>query len=110
MISSMRQIRQHLAPVLAGVVLATSAAVPLLDRMPDSPLPALETEHHPATCAVGHDHRICTLVGASLWLASASDAPALDGGRLDSLPVHAPDRVRSTRFRGTHRSRAPPIV
>lgn len=110
MIASLRQIRQHLAPVLIGVVVATSAAVPLLDRMPDSSSPALETEHHPATCAVGHDHRICTLVGTNLWLGSPGDGSPLDGPRLRSLPENPTPSVPPSSTHSTHRSRAPPVV
>ena len=110
MISSVRGIRRWLAPLLTGVLLATSAAVPLLDGDAGARTPALETEHHPGTCHAGHDHRICTLAGLSHWVGAENahrpEAPRLVH-EMRPAPVRTPIASRSPTH---HRSRAPPVV
>lgn len=106
----MRDIGRLVAPLLAGALLATTAAVPLLDRGPASRTPALETEHHPSTCHVGHDHRICVLVGASHWLDAGDDyrpPERLEVHGSGILPARDPLFSRSPTV---HHSRAPPVV
>lgn len=104
-----RRTRRILAPLLGGLLLVTSVAVPLLDRTASGPAAALETEHHAATCVRGHDHTICTQVGANL--------PVMDGGhprppgerlrRFLAVPAiaHAPTRSEAD----PNPSRAPPL-
>lgn len=110
MVSSVRGIGRWLAPLLTGVLVATSMAVPFLDRELGGRTPALETEHHPSTCHVGHDHRICTLVGANHWIEGAGVArpPApMEHDGIRTAPAH---RLLFSHTPTFHRSRAPPVV
>lgn len=105
-----RGLRRSLSVALVGVLLATSVAAPLLDRNPDGPTPAVETEHHPGTCGVAHDHRICVLVATNLLLASADGHGPHDRVAFRTLPApHASEpafEITAT----LHHSRAPPVV
>lgn len=108
--TAIRGARRSLALVLTGVLVATSVAVPLLDHDRGARTPALETEHHPGTCAVGHDHRICILAAASLWLGADDDHRPV--GRLEPRSIAAPP-VPEPSFQPTatlHHSRAPPVA
>lgn len=55
---------------MATLTLALSVAVPLLERADLSLDPVAESAHEPGTCAKGHDHTICTQVGANVALTS----------------------------------------
>ena len=48
------------------LMLTLSIAVPVLERADLADEPVVESEHNPAECPPGHDHTICTLVGANL--------------------------------------------
>ncbi|NIP60981.1 MAG: hypothetical protein GWM92_21165 [Gemmatimonadetes bacterium] len=105
-----RRTRRILAPILGGLLLTTSVAVPLLDRTAAGPAAALETEHHAATCLRGHDHTICTQVGANLP-ATDGGHPIPDGEHLRRvLPVPAVAHAPSRSHPDPNPTRAPPFV
>jgi hypothetical protein len=92
------------------VMLAVAVAVPALERTSQGPHPVLESEHSPASCPPGHDHKICTQVEANAPLAGAPprhDAPVtvsvIRAVGLSTAPA------RRALPRG-HPSRAPPTV
>jgi hypothetical protein len=47
--------------------LVPGLAVPLIEAGAFSARVTIESEHDPANCAYGHDHRVCTQIGANLW-------------------------------------------
>jgi len=102
--------RLVVAPLLTGVVLATTVAVPLLDRDYASSSPGLETKHHPGVCHMGHDHRICVQVQANLALATARELPDLTSHVFRVPPVPAARSVHAVPAVFTYSSRAPPAA
>lgn len=105
-----RRARGVLAPLLGAALLSASLLVPLLDRTATIPDAALETEHHAATCLAGHDHTICTQVGANLPAPGSGHATGEDDGR-DPLPANGADSDEPGRTpAGPHLPRAPPLV
>jgi len=101
-------LRKPVSALLTGALLATSLLVPLLDRAGAASTPALETEHHASTCVVGHDHTICTQVGANLWIAPAGGSALASGPRVREATGTATIAVSTSGDRTSIRSRAPP--
>lgn len=104
-----RGIRNALAPLLGGLLLASSVLVPLLDGG-ERATPALETEHHPATCVTGHDHTVCTQVGANLWTAASDRPEPAHRPRIIVLSPGASPDLPPRHHRTPVRSRAPPFA
>jgi len=87
-----------------------SVLVPVLERADLAREAAFESQHHAATCSPGHNHTLCTQVGASHALPSRQDlrvgvSPFVGGavaGHLRSVfvPVLAEG----------HPTRAPPSI
>lgn len=102
-------VQRVLAPVLATLLMVLSVAVPVLDAGEKGRGPVVESEHNPSTCVRGHDHTICTQLGASRGL--ASEGPR-HGGGFSRAAMHRPlasdDVAPSAAFRD-HHSRAPPV-
>lgn len=95
---------------VAFVMLALAAAVPELEGASWGADPVLESEHSPASCPPGHDHRICTQVEANAPLTSTApkheahaDVAVIRAVGLSTLPA------RKALPRG-HPSRAPPAI
>lgn len=103
-------IRRAVSVWLAALLLALSAAVPVLERAEFAHEPAIESEHDPAHCPPAHDHTVCTQVGANLSLPAA---PTLVDHTQEvvsvSAPIEAPASVHSV-FAYGHPSRAPPVA
>jgi hypothetical protein len=102
--------RRTVSATVAGLTLALSVAVPVMERGSLVGESAVESEHDPTRCAHAHDHRVCTQVGANLSLAS----PAVHHRLLHVVVRTAPPvDERSTPSRSAregHPSRAPPLV
>lgn len=104
------RIRRVLGTCLSALMLALSVAVPLLERADLGKVAAAESQHDPATCAPGHNHTLCTLVGASHSLPSRQNIRvavfrSLGTGVAGNLgTVFVPRRVDG------HPTRAPPSV
>jgi hypothetical protein len=64
------KIRRIVSSGLALLLLSLSVAVPLMERADVTGVLAAESGHHASTCPHGHDHRICTQMGANLSVAS----------------------------------------
>jgi len=95
---------------VAFVMLAMAATVPGLEGGSWGANPVLESEHSPASCPPGHDHRICTQVEANAPLAGAApeheahaDVAVIRAVGLSTMPA----RRILTR---DHPSRAPPTI
>lgn len=110
MIFETHSVHRALSTLLAGVLLGTFVLVPLLDRNQAARTPALETEHHAATCVSGHDHTICTQVGANLWIAPADGSTLAHRPRLQMLTSAGTVDVASLRTHTSTWSRAPPAA
>lgn len=101
--------RTGLATGISVLMLALSVAVPVLEQSELFAHPVAEAEHNPGECPSGHDHTVCTQVGANLaFEGRAVDSPEASGATSvarrgdDGLPVV---RIWNP---GT-RSRAPPL-
>ena len=55
-------------------MLTLGVVIPVLERAETVNEPVAESEHNPATCPSGHDHTVCTQVGANLPARVESDA------------------------------------
>jgi hypothetical protein len=62
---SLQLIRRVLAPTLAALCFASTVVAPLLDADDQGHGSVLESKHDASTCLRGHDHTICTQVGAN---------------------------------------------
>jgi len=70
MMRSKSRARSALGLTLCLLTLASSVAVPLLDRGGFFSTPTAESEHDLSRCAPRHDHRVCTQISANLAVAS----------------------------------------
>ncbi|HKJ02628.1 MAG TPA: hypothetical protein VJ997_09240 [Longimicrobiales bacterium] len=68
-----RGVRQVLGTCLSALIVTLSVAVPVLERADLARETAFESHHDPATCSPGHNHTLCTQVGASHALPSRQD-------------------------------------
>ena len=95
---------------LAALMLTLSVVLPVLDRVDVTPEPVAESGHTPAECLQGHDHSICTQVGANHAAATPESGRHHQDMvyRLVSL-TSRPAPVQTTLPEG-HPSRAPPTV
>ena len=102
--------RAGLATGIAILMLTLSVAVPVLERGTFVDRPVVEQEHAPGDCPSGHDHTVCTQVGANLPIdADVVDAPVDASVAAITSPGGA--RLLPARtFPGTQRSRAPPLA
>jgi hypothetical protein len=92
------------------LMLTLSVAVPVLERADLGNELAAESEHNPATCPTGHDHTVCTQVGANLALASTGQARRIAHAVVTvAAPRQAPLQVSNAVADG-HPSRAPPLA
>ena len=57
--------RRGLAIALAALTSGLGVVMPVVDRVDVSPDPVAESEHTPGECLQGHDHLICSQVGAN---------------------------------------------
>lgn len=101
--------RRALSPLLAVLVIGSGLVAPVLDGG-GAHGAALEAEHHPSACVRGHDHTVCTQLGANrLAPAEGAETPAWDS----TLELAAPDptALPSTPSFLAHRhARAPPAA
>lgn len=67
--------RTGLAAGISALMLTLSVAVPVLERGELFAHPVAEAEHDPGECPSGHDHTVCTQVGAN---------PAFEGRAIES--------------------------
>ena len=102
--------RSALGLTLCFLTLASSVAVPLLDRGGMVTTPTAESEHDPSRCAPRHDHRVCTQVGANLALASETQHHHVSHVFVASaLPEGPREAIAKPLLEGPP-SRAPPLA
>jgi len=103
------KIRKHLAVGISLFMLVMSVAVPVLERAELFNEPVAESAHDPGECPTGHDHTICTQVGANLSAPAEGHSRGLATSVVRvALPTHAL-AGRSSLFEVGHPSRAPPL-
>ena len=102
--------RKALSAALSALLVALSVAVPLIGRADLDHREQWESHHQHGVCDTGHDHTICTSVGANLSMPATAVAyqPALvvvSTGRSPGLTAAARHGLRLG-----HPTRAPPSV
>ena len=101
--------RRCVATILATVMLSLSIALPIMERGDVSGRSAVESSHDPSRCGHGHDHRICTQVGANFSLTTSGYESRLAHV---AIRVARPSEPHSAPFRTFLEgppSRAPPL-
>ena len=104
------KIRRIISSVLALLLLSLSVAPPLMDRGSLTPVARVESHHDASTCPRGHDHRICTQVGANLSVATDAYHHRLASVVVRSAPAATPTSFTVAAFQEGPPSRAPPLV
>ncbi|MDH3270968.1 MAG: hypothetical protein OEN56_06525 [Gemmatimonadota bacterium] len=102
-------IRLGTSAVIALLMLTLSVAVPVIEQGALFDRPVVEAEHEPGDCPSGHDHTVCTQVGANLAFEGHLVERPMEG---PVLAVAAFTDERATPARGwdrSNRSRAPPL-
>lgn len=104
------QIRRIVSTVLAALMLTLSVAVPLMERA-DVVVGTLAVEsHHTAQCPHGHDHRLCTQIGANFSFVTNGYHHRVAPVLLRTTPPAAPATRAFQPFREGPPSRAPPLA
>lgn len=102
--------RMVLSVGISMLMLTLSVAVPLLEQGAILDHPVVENEHNPGDCPSGHDHTICTQVGANLAIASEQVASPLGRTVTVVSPVTGARTLLSGSTYEANPSRAPPLA
>lgn len=103
-------IRRGMSVGISLLMLTLSVVVPVLERGSIFDRPVVEREHNPGDCPSGHDHTVCTQVGANLSLEAPPVQTALGSAVVAVSPIAA-KRVHATGpVAGSKHSRAPPLA
>lgn len=103
-------IRRGISVGISVLMLTLSVAVPVLERGSVFDHPIAEREHNPGDCPSGHDHTVCTQVGANLSLEAASVQTALGTTVVSVSPIAAKRVFATGPVDGDRHSRAPPLA
>jgi len=103
------QIRRTVSTVLAALMLTLSVAVPQMDRGEVTGALAVES-HHSSACPHGHDHRLCTQVGANFSFVTSAYRPRVAPVVLHTTPPATPATRAFRPFQEGPPSRAPPLA
>ena len=103
-------IRRGISVGISMLVLTLSVAVPVLERGSVFDHPIVEREHNPGDCPSGHDHTVCTQVGANLSLEAAPVQTALGSAVVSVSPIAAKRVFATGPGNGSLHSRAPPLA
>lgn len=102
--------RTILSAGIALLMLTLGMAVPVLEQDSIFHRPVVESEHNPGECPSGHDHTICTQVGANLAI-DADHAERPIASAVVDLSVLARERALTPRsLDEANPSRAPPLA
>jgi hypothetical protein len=91
-------------------MLMLSVVVPALERAEVENAPVAESSHNPAECPTGHDHTVCTQVGANLSAPSGDAATAFAFAVTGATTLRRSETVAADAFFLGHPSRGPPLV
>lgn len=98
-----------IAAVISVLMLTLSIAVPVLEQGALFSHPVAEAEHNPGECPSGHDHTVCTQVGANFAFEGRSVDSSEHTDGVTSTAPHSEDAVPAHAWASTKRSRAPPL-
>jgi hypothetical protein len=104
------QARRGISVGISLLMLTLSVAVPVLERGSFFDRPIVEREHNPGDCPSGHDHTVCTQVGANLSLEAASILTELGSAVVTVSPLAAKRVYATGPVDGERHSRAPPLA
>jgi hypothetical protein len=103
-------VRTTVSAGLAVLLLVLNVAIPALESAESFGPVGIESAHDAGRCGDGHDHRICTQVGANLSLsASTYDHRTTHVTLRSALPVDPASTIHRTFLEGPP-SRAPPLA
>jgi len=101
-------IRRYTPLGMALLMLTVSVAVPVLGSADLVTEPVAESGHSPADCPMGHDHTICTQVGATFSAVSGSLAYPVMQAVVGLTSTTRTTRMTDRALEEGHPSRAPP--
>jgi len=102
--------RRAFALGLSLLIFTLSIAVPLMETSEIADATVIESEHNPAECPTGHDHTVCTQVGANLSAIADGHTVPMAGPVLAIRTSKGGPTGTSTPFDEGHPSRAPPLA
>jgi hypothetical protein len=100
--------RKGISLATSLVILSLSVGIPMLERADLTNTPVAESTHSPVDCPRGHDHTVCTQVGANLSIVVAGHAIPLAAPEFAAAPPTLGLETAAAGFDPGHRSRAPP--
>ena len=100
--------RRSISATAALLMLATSIAVPLMERGALVAETGVESRHDPERCAHGHDHRVCTQVTANLSLAAPESGDHTAHAAVRTAPPTEAPAIPGRSAQDGPPSRAPP--
>lgn len=96
--------------VLLALLPSLGASISVLDIMPEDGRTGIESQHHPGTHGLPHNHLICIQQAASQWVKTCGAPPCPGAVELLVPPTPGPlVPVRTTHLHLPH-SRAPPLA
>lgn len=98
-----------IATVISALMLTLSVAVPVLEQGALFSHPVAEAEHNPGECPSGHDHTVCTQVGANFAFEGRAVESADHAGHITSASSSSDDVAAARAWASNKRSRAPPL-
>ena len=102
--------RRPVALLLAALLSAGGAAVPLLDAAPVDHRPQVEASHDPSRCDVGHDHLACRLLSGGATAPSELPGVELGADRASAGPALRTSDAPTTPSRTLPEPRGPPAA
>jgi hypothetical protein len=101
-------VRKSVSLGMSLLMLVMTVAIPVLERSELVNQPVAESEHNPATCPTGHDHTVCTQIGANAAAPAARVSQRAPRALSVALAPADAVSIRPEPFPDGHPSRAPP--
>lgn len=108
--TSRDRVRRGIALGISLLMLTLSIAVPLMEQSELVNSPVVESEHNPAECPSGHDHTVCTQVGANLSVLVGNEAWPTTGSLVAIRAFGEFEDAASSAFEEGHPARAQPLA
>ena len=94
--------------LLVAVLPVLGASIPVLDMMPEDGRQGVETEHHPGTHGLPHNHLICIQQAANQWVQACVGASARVAMEVNLPSAPEPVLPYHPKLLNLPHSRAPP--
>ncbi len=101
--------RMGIAAVISALMLTLSVAVPVLEQGALFSHPVAEAEHNLGECPSGHDHTVCTQMGANFAFEGRAVESPDHAGSVASASSSRDDVAAARAWASNTRSRAPPL-